>query len=101
MRIHCFGCSWTFDIYENSWPQILANRYPQHQIYNYSMEATDPLYSLYCMSKIKKQKTIFLYFKVQVRAGQQVFTNLRLVIFYKGREITNQWIVKDCESFAT
>ena len=65
MDIHCFGCSWSHDLYENSWPKILAKRYPQHTIYNYSMPASDILFSIYCMTKVKPRKNTKNFFIFQ------------------------------------
>lgn len=65
MNIHCFGCSWTYDLYLNqsSWPQELSKLCPQHNIYNYSLPGSDNVWSLFCMQQIKKQypNDFFIY----------------------------------------
>ena len=56
MRINCFGCSHTHDLYpkESSWPKELSKMYPQHIVYNYSLPGSSALWSLFCIRQAEK-----------------------------------------------
>jgi len=63
MNIHCFGCSFTHDLYGYSWPYYLSKKLKNHKVINYAYPGSDVLYSIYCMEKIQKNDNDFFIFQ--------------------------------------
>ena len=67
MNYAFFGCSHTSSIPENNWEnyvEILAQRYPQHNFYNFSQPASSLSFSAYF------QKLVDKYFKIDYKVLQ-------------------------------